>query len=154
ILPPVVTKTWYHTGAWQKRRALFDAFEQEWFQPGSEPRLSMPAFEASWALSPPELHQAHRALAGRMLRQEAYAEDGSAEAALPYVVTQQTHGVRAIQPTRDAPYAVFLPLGAETLTIHYERLDPNDINAPPPRISHQLTIEVDAFGVVTKSAAI
>src|SRR5690606_31370407 len=83
-----------------------------------------------------------------MLRQEVYAEDGSAEAALPYVVTQQTHGVRAIQPTRDAPYAVFLPLGAETLTIHYER------KTTAPRMSHELVLQTDALGYVTRSATI
>jgi len=149
VLPPVVTKTWFHTGAWQKERSLFEAYEREWFDAGGgEPRLSMPPFESSFSLSPPEQHQAHRALAGRMLRQEVYAEDGSAAAERPYVVTQQTHGVRALQPAGKSAYASFLPLPAETLTIQYERL------AASPRYAHELTVEIDELGYVTKSASV
>ncbi|MCA9622374.1 MAG: toxin, partial [Myxococcales bacterium] len=107
-LPPVVTKTWFHTGAWLKRHDLYERFSAEWYAGNpSEPRLSKPnverdgelgqsaLFEAH-ALSPTELHQAHRAFAGRMLRQEIYAEDSTEAEAKPYVVTQQTHRVRPL----------------------------------------------------------
>src|SRR5690606_32469106 len=95
-----------------------------------------------------ELHQAHRALAGTMLRQEVYAEDGSELADRPYVVTQQTFGVRRVQPTGSAPYAVFLTHPSEALSLHYER------GTTDPRITHELTLTVDELGRVTRSAAV
>lgn len=81
-LPPVVTKTWFHTGAWNKKQTLLAAYEAEWFSGNAvEPRL--PTGTMPKGLSAVELHQAHRALAGRMLRQEIYAEDGTVKRASP-----------------------------------------------------------------------
>jgi RHS repeat-associated protein len=161
-LAPVVTKTWFHTGAWDRRGDQFDAYEPEWYQPSgsfTEPRLPRPSVERddefgetatllAHELSPVELRQAHRTFAGRMLRQEIYSEDGSADADKPYVVTQQSHRVRPLQPTGYAPYAVFHAFASESLTIQYERQDDD------PRIAHELTVEVDALGYVTKSASV
>jgi RHS repeat-associated protein len=144
--PPAVTKTWFHTGAWQKRKSLLAAYHKEWTLGQDEPRLSMPAMPAG--LSPVELHQAHRALAGTMLRQEVYAEDGSAQADRPYVVTQRTFGVRRVQPTEKAPYAVFFTHPSESLSLHYER------GTTDPRIVHELTLTVDDLGRATHSAAV
>jgi RHS repeat-associated protein len=153
VLPPAVTKSWFHTGAWVKQTPLFEAFAEEWHAGyADEPRLSMAPMPDG--LSPPELHQAHRVLAGRMLRQEVYAEDDGAAEGRPYVVTQETFEVRRLQPTNGAPYASFHVAPREKLTIQYERLDPEDSGAPPPRMSHELTLEVDALGYVTKSAAV
>ena len=162
VLPPVVTKTWFHTGAYKRGRDLYDAYEAEWYSPSvtTEPRLSRPAIEgdnelehalALTTLSAVECHQAHRAFAGSMLRQEVYAEDGSADEGKPYVVTQQSHRVRPLQPAEGAPYAAFLPIQTETLSIHYERFDST---STPPRISHELTIAVDALGYPTKRATV
>jgi virulence plasmid B protein/glycosyltransferase TcdB-like subunit of Tc toxin/glycosyltransferase TcdB-like subunit of Tc toxinin/VCBS repeat protein len=149
-LPPVVTKSWFHTGAWQKEKTLFDAFAAEWWSESTgEPRLSMPALPPN--LTAVELHQAHRALAGRLLRQELYAEDGATEATRPYSVTQSTWSLRKLQPTGASPYASFLVSPTETLTITYERNDPTAI---PPRIGHELTIEVDELGYVTKQVSV
>ncbi|MBI4704888.1 MAG: toxin, partial [Deltaproteobacteria bacterium] len=147
--PPVVTKTWFHTGAWQRERRLFEKFAAEWFVNPDEPRLAAPLVpETPTELSPPEYHQAHRALAGRMLRQEVYAEDGSGKQGKPYVVTQQTWAVRRLQPAGTAPFAAFLTVPCETLTIQYER------ELAHPRIRHELTLEVDALGYTTKSASV
>ena len=162
VLPPVVTKTWFHTGAYKRGRDLYDAYEAEWYSPSAttEPRLSRPAVEGDdeletalelTTLSPVECHQAHRAFAGSMLRQEVYAEDGSADEDKPYVVTQETHRVRPLQPAEGAPYAAFLPIQTETLSIHYERFDST---STPPRISHELTVAVDALGYPTKRATV
>ena len=168
-LPPVVTKSWFHTGAWKREASLIAAFEAEWFTPDpAEPRLVMPALPAPAAgsstaptLTPPEWHQAHRALAGKLLRQEVYAEDESPDAGIPYAVTQQTWSVRRVQPTGEltesvrnlnlhpaAPYAVFHAFAAETLTLQYERLDAE------PRVSHDMALEVDDLGYVLTSAKI
>ena len=165
-LAPVVTKSWYHTGAWMngKDQTLEAHYATEWFDPSTasggpydaEPRL--PASAMPSTLAPLEHHQARRALAGQMLRQEVYAEDGSVDADKPFVVTQQRYQVRLLQPRRhitdaqtgagaDQPHGVFLSHALESLSIHYER------NPAEPRITHELVLEVDAYGYPVKTAA-
>lgn len=130
-----------------KHKSLLDTYETEWFRGNpSEPRLPEGAMPRG--LSPVETHQAHRALAGRMLRQEIYAEDGTPKQDKPYAVTQQSWSVRRLQPTSDAPYASFLTIPAETLTIQYER------STQSPRMSHEMAVKVDALGYVQESASI
>ena len=185
-LPPVVTKSWYHTGAWKTGKSLLAHYEQEWFDPSAvappspppgetatpyaaEPRLAASAMPQG--VSALEHHQAYRALAGQLLRQEVYAEDGSDDEEKPYVVTQQRYGVRRVQPRRyvasmnggnggdgssggnggaaksvDQPYGVFLSHPLESLSIQYER------NAADPRIGHELVLEVDHLGYPVKTA--
>jgi RHS repeat-associated protein len=152
--PPVVTKTWFHTGAAlvagpSGKRRLTDAFASEWYTGGA--LLAMPAFEGIETAV--EVHQAYRALAGRMLRQEVYAEDGTAEAGRPYSLTEQTWGVRRLQPTGAAPYASFLPLPAETKSRAYERSS-WPASGVEPRETHEKTLAVDALGYVTLGVSI
>lgn len=78
--PPVVTKTWMHTGAWQKQKALTDAFAAEYYH-GDEPAPHLPATPMPADLSADELAEAHRALKGNILRTEVYAADGTGAAA-------------------------------------------------------------------------
>src|SRR5262249_26827477 len=76
------------------------------------------------------------------------------ESVHPYSVTEHTFEVRLLQ--REEPHvhgeghahAVFFLHPREDLTLHYERR-PDD-----PRVQHQLTLEVDDFGNVLRSAAI
>ena len=185
-LPPVVTKSWYHTGTWKTGKSLLAHYEQEWFDPSAvappsppvgetatpyaaEPRLAASAMPQG--VSALEHHQAYRALAGQLLRQEVYAEDGSDDEDRPYVVTQQRYSVRQMQPRRhvasmnggnggdgssggnggaakavDQPYGAFLSHPLESLSIQYER------NPADPRIGHELVLEVDHLGYPVKTA--
>ncbi|MCC6528611.1 MAG: toxin, partial [Polyangiaceae bacterium] len=163
-LPPVVTKTWYHTGAWQKEKPLFEAYATEWYADSTAPvplRLSMPPMETG--LSAQELREAHRALGGKMLREEVYAEDGSANAGRPYSVRQATYQVTKLQralytgrpgsgsrPKHPTP-ASFLVAPSEALAVQHER---QTCSAMPPRVFHEFVLEVDALGYVTKSAIV
>jgi RHS repeat-associated protein len=90
-VPPVLTRTWFDTGA----------------PLGSE--------------TSEEEREARRALKGSMLRQEVYALDGSAKEQHPYTVTEQTFAVRRLQPKAGNRHAVFLAHGRETINFHYER---------------------------------
>ncbi len=84
-----------------------------------------------------------------MLRQEVYALDGTEEKeAHPYVVTEQNFTIRMLQPEAANKHAVFFTHAREALTYQYER------NPEDPRIGHTLTLEVDDFGNVLKSAAV
>jgi hypothetical protein len=75
-VPPVVTKTWLHTGAWREGERLEAQYESEYYDGDVEavhlPRSSVPA-----GLAVQEVREALRALRGRTLRTEVYAEDGT-----------------------------------------------------------------------------
>ena len=143
-LSPVRKKTWFHNGAYIAGNRITGQYESEYYHGDPLARL-LPDTILPSGLSADEEREACRALKGRLLRQEVYAGDGSAH---PYSVTENSYRLRVVQPRQEKPHAVFFTHSSETLEYHYER-EPND-----PRISHQLTLEVDEFGNVTKSAAV
>jgi RHS repeat-associated protein len=168
-VPPVHTKTWFHTGVYVSRDHVSDYFagllnatdQGEYFR---EPGLSDPEARAMLlpdtllptGLSLREEREACRALKGSMLRQEVYADDAGPgataneiqRARTPYVVAEQNFTIRALQPRGANRHAVFFTHAREAINYHYER-NPGD-----PRIQHALTLEVDAYGNVLKQAAI
>src|SRR5690606_26308233 len=151
---PVLTLSWFHTGAWLEKERLELALQAEYSQDGP-PALLVPdtvfpdTDPPGGTLSIQDLREATRALRGRMLRQEIYAEDGSAEAENPYVITEQNFQVRRLQPSRgELRYGVFYAFAREAVSISTER-NPSD-----PRVSHQFTLDVDVFGNVTRQASI
>ncbi len=87
-VPPVLTRTWFHTGAFLENRRIAWQFAAEYYR---EPGLSEAQFEAqllpdttldpAWSFE--EMREACRALRGSILRQEIYALDGSAASAHP-----------------------------------------------------------------------
>jgi RHS repeat-associated protein len=150
-LPPVVTRTWFHNGAWRKEGRLEAYFKYpangEYFS-GDAQAAFLPDSALPTNLSDDEMREAARALKGSILRQEVYADDGTAKAALPYSVSERNYAVTCLQPQGPNRYAVFFTHASETLDYHYER------NPADPRISHALTLAVDDYGNVLKSAAI
>ncbi len=183
-VPPVHTKTWFHPGVYVRRdrvsnffAGLIDEFDQgEYYR---EPSLTdtqvrdllfddtvLPA-----GLTIEEEREACRALKGSMLRQEVYALDGTDKEQHPYSVAEQNFAIRLLQPRSGNRHAVFFTYPSEALSYHYERMlvpvldgqivdedmattNPNVKWLPDPRVSHTLTLEVDDFGNVLKSAAI
>jgi RHS repeat-associated protein len=150
-LPPVVMKTWFHTGAFlegSKLEAYFkDPVNQEYFT-GDTQAAFLPDTELPPDLSADEMRGAARALKGGILRQEVYADDGPAKVELPYTVSERSYRLTCLQPQGPNRHAVFFSHPGETLEHHYER------NPADPRISHALTLEVDDYGNVLKSVAI
>jgi hypothetical protein len=162
--PPVVTKTWFHTGAWPDGEALVQRMARDYFGAPDPADLTFPAewtaFLASllpdtvlptdllggdgtrvpYALTGEEQREAIRALKGSILRQEIYADDGTAEAALPYSVSARNYTLETLQPQGGNPYAVFFAHARETLDRHMER-QPSD-----PRVTHDAVLAVDPFG--------
>lgn len=146
-LPPVRTVTWFHTGAWLERERLELALAKEYYdQDPQAPLLRDTVLPAG--LSALEEREAARALRGRVLRQEIYAEDGSPQSLHPYSVSERNYETRLLQHADGETPAVFFAHPRETVALHYER-DPAD-----PRTQHELVLEVDDFGNVTRSAAI
>ncbi len=169
-VPPVHTKTWFHTGVYLGRQHVSDYFagllnasdQGEYFrEPGvtdAQARaMLLPDTELPEGLTHEEEHEASRALKGSMLRQEVYADDANHPGATqeqierarrPYTVTEQSFTIRPLQPRGPNRHAVFFTHAREALSYHYER-NPND-----PRIQQALTLEVDDFSNVLKQAAI
>jgi RHS repeat-associated protein len=151
-LPPIVTKTWFHTGAYFEGQTIEQKLQREYYAGDSEaallPDTVLLTALTSTALTSQEQREACRALKGQMLRQEIYAEDESDKNQLPYQVTESNYEIRQVQPLGQQRHAVFFTHPCETITYHYER------NPVDPRIAHQMTLEADSFGNVLKSVAI
>ena len=151
---PVLTKTWYHTGAWLREQTLLDAYEAEYY-PFEGNRILTCTIENGQTLSPRELREAYRALKGAALRQEVYALDGSDKEDKPYAVSATAYTIRLLQhaaDTTDKPvvngYAVFFSFRQQSLSWGTER-NPDDA-----RIAHSIALNVDMYGNVLESASV
>jgi RHS repeat-associated protein len=165
--PPVLTKSWFHTGVYLGRDHVSDVFAGllDPNDPGEyyrEPAWRNDDVEAAKRLLPDavlpagltehEEREACRALRGSLLRQETYTLDDTATAqdptGHPYVVLEQNFSVELLQSRRGNPHAVFFTHAREAIKHHYER-DPKD-----PRVSHTLTLQTDEFGNVIRAAEV
>ena len=168
-VPPVHTKTWFHTGTYIDRQRISHLYAKEYYgapkpgEDGYETRLDkfigqqlLPDTILPPGLTIKEEREACRALKGSMLRQEVYADDAGLDstpkqierAQTPYTVTEQNFTIQRLQPKAGNRHAVFFTHAREAINYYYER-DPSD-----PRISHAIILEVDTFGNVLKEAAI
>jgi RHS repeat-associated protein len=151
-VPPVETRTWFHTGIYFDTRGsrlldyrdLTERFRQEYYQQDAQ-AVPLGEHEVAIGDAAPE---AYRALRGAQLRTEVYAHDGSGKAAHPYQVEERRYRVALLQPKQNNHHAVYFSHALESLTCHYER-NPSD-----PRIGHELTLEVDAYGNPRKTLGI
>jgi RHS repeat-associated protein len=154
--PPAVTKTWFHTGAYLTRGDLMRQYETEYWQ-GDENASDPLVTKLPNGLRGDERREALRALRGRPLRQEVYAEDGSDREGNPYQVTEHAYALRSDQEKfpRDPEkleegrhHGVFFVHDLETRSFHYER-DPED-----PRFVQSLVLAVDDYGNVERTAEV
>jgi hypothetical protein len=108
---PVITKTWFHTGAFTSKEKILTAFEKEYFynQPGinfKEPQLQDAIVDKD--LSIEEWREAMFACKGLPLRIEIFADDNSPDKDIPYTSAQHNCIVKKIQPKANNKYAVFM----------------------------------------------
>ena len=160
-VPPVLTRTWFHTGAFAAAGRVSRQFAAEYHREADlchahPDELQLPDTVLPDGLSPDELRQAHRALKGTVLRQEVYALDGGEAASRPYTVSEHNSTVRLLQPAPGGGHAVFLVHPRETITADYERaLYPVDGRLrADPRVGHELVLSVDDFGNVLRSVSV
>ena len=156
-VPPMHTKTWFHTGAWRPSGRLTQAFKKEYW-PGDPPDFDLQdtVFPTD-SLSVDEEREACRVLRGSILRQEIYSDDageGSSvpeqeKAVRPYSVSERNYTVKLLQSRGANRHAVFFVHARETIDAHHERMDP-----PDPRITHQMVLKVDDFGNVEQTVSI
>jgi len=144
---PVLTKTWFHLGAWIKSKEMLGHYEAE-YNPvcKTEPRLEQPELKAKW--SPEEKREAMRAFKGQPLRQEVYALDGSELEDKPYTTTQFSYGIRRLQAKGENRHACFHAAQSESLARHYER------DIADPRAAHSIVLKLDKYGRPKLSAEV
>ncbi|MFF0284090.1 SpvB/TcaC N-terminal domain-containing protein [Rhodococcus aetherivorans] len=161
LLPSVLTRTWFHTGAWRHHtcisRQLTDeyfAYEEfeDWLLDDTLPPIPPTADANTAGLTGAEISEGIRALKGAMLRQEVYALDAPGATpenpGAPYTITEQNFIIRCLQRRHDNPHAVFFTHPHEAISHHLER------NPADPRTSHTLTLRVDDYGNVLRSATV
>ena len=173
-VPPVLTRTWYHTGAYLQGARISLQFKDDYYrEPGQNdaqrdamllPDTVLPievtlpdGAHAAWTLSAQEEREACRALKGSLLRQEIYAFDGTPRQTHPYNVSERSYTVKLLHPAGGNRHAVFFTHARETVDYHYER-KLYDVGQPQwmadPRASHEMTLAVDTYGNVLRSASI
>ncbi len=179
-VPPVLTKTWFHTGSYLDESRISRLFEDEYYResnlsedvPGlTDEQLGTMLLDDTvlpgtmrladgtqvpFNLSAEEAREACRALKGSVLRQEIYALDGTDEEDRPYSVSERNYTIELLQPRGSNKHSVFFAHPRETIDFHYERklYEIGDHKLGDPRVSHSMTLTVDEFGNVLQSAAI
>lgn len=172
---PVLTRTWFHTGAAGSPDALNELYSQEyWFNvieeegflvsvnehqlPASE-LLSTPFVDDAEAinnLSSEDWRGATRACKGSALRSEVFALDAPADASeeqlrkryTPYVVTVSNCTIHLVQPKEENRHAVYFSAKSEQVSYAYDR------NHEDPKKSHSITLQRNNVGLVESSVSI
>ena len=182
-VPPTLTKTWFHTGAYFAGARISRHLEDEYYregdpgQPDSELNLTQrKAMLLADTVLPPDLaieesREAIRSLKGAVLRQEIYAlDDKKEESDRPYSVSERNYTVQPVQPRGANRHAIFFTHARETIDFHYERklfpvLNGQIVDAATavgnsgvkwladPRVTHSMTLDVDDYGNVRQSVA-
>lgn len=140
--PPLLTKTWYHTGAFLQGKSILEAFQKEFWQPADQAlrhkllNIHTLDFESNVT----DLRGAYRSLHGQVIRVETYGIDSSPWQEIPYTVAESQFCIREIQEKGQNRYGVYYGYGLQHLLYDYER------NAADPKITHGINLAVDAYG--------
>ncbi|WP_053082745.1 SpvB/TcaC N-terminal domain-containing protein [Bacillus cereus] len=172
---PVITKSWFHTGAFLDRESILNQFAREyWYEEMEKQGFAVVNHEtllpdarviATPGLNPfiidhlgtHEWREAFRACKGMGLRSETFAHDAPSSGATPEQIKKQltpysaaTHNcvIELLQPKGQNKHAVFVVKESEAITYSYER------NTEDPRIAHTLNIRLDEYGNVLESASV
>ena len=168
-VPPVLTKTWFHTGAYIQGVQISDYFEKGYYvEPGGLsdsdkaamllPDSILPSSLAgnAYTMTYEEVREAVRSLKGSMLREEIYALDGTAQQPEPYSVIEKTYTVQILQPQHPNIYGVFFSSERESVSFQYDRylIDVSGHDIPDPRVTHNLNLIVDEWGHILQSLTV
>lgn len=161
-VPPVLTKTWFHTGVFVGGGRVSRHLAHEYYhEPRGEGGRGHGEGDLADTILPDgltaeEAREACRALNGSTLRQEVYALDGTEESLRPYSVSESNFTIRPLQPRGGNLHAVFFTHPREALALNYERKLRSTAEGlmADPRAAHHAVLEVDAFGNVIKAVAV
>ena len=172
---PVLSKSWFHTGAFLGRDKILGQFAREyWYEemarqgfPAANHELPLPDARLVTApglnaglidhLSAGEWREALRACKGMKLRSEVFARDAPLSGATPgqlqkeltpYAVSGHNCVIELLQPRGQNKHTVFVVKESEAVAYLYER-DTGD-----PRIAHNLNIKLDEHGNILEEVAV
>jgi RHS repeat-associated protein len=172
---PVISRQWFHTGAWLRKDVILAQYEQEYWY-NEMARRGFPVVHQEKQLddariiagkgvpgsyidqlSDDEYRQAFRACKGMALRSELFAYDAAKHGntpeavkkeGLPYEVATHNCVIELLQPKGRNNYAVFVVKESESVSYSYER------SMEDPRIAHNLNIRLDEYGNVLETASL
>ena len=179
-VPPVLTRTWFHTGVYIDNQRISRQFEDQYYRESDlsegvagltdvqveamllddsilPTTLRLPdGSSLPFALSGDEAQEACRSLKGALLRQEIYALDGTDAEDRPYSVTEHNYTIEQLQPQGVNRHAVFFTHIRETVHFDYERtlFAVNGQKLADPRVSHAAVLAVDNVGNVLQTVAV
>ena len=156
-VPPVLTKTWFHTGVFLGGGRVSHQLAHEYYQqPNERTQGLLEDTVLPDDLTAEEAREACRSLKGSMLRQEIYALDGMEESARPYTASEANMTIRLVQPREWNRHAILYPHARESIVLNYERKLYNiaGTERADPRVLHTVTLRVDDYGNVLKEARI
>jgi len=148
FVPPVHTKTWYHTGATFNEN-ISAQYKSEYFSgdPGAYHLPDSGLVDVNHA-DAKAVREACRTLRGQVLRQEVYSKDGTSKETIPYTAAESNFKVRQLQPVHGQRHGVFFVVPNETLSYSYER------ECDDPRVSHDVVLCTDRYGFPVRSAQV
>ncbi|RQO30138.1 insecticidal toxin complex protein [Taibaiella sp. KBW10] len=156
---PVLSKSWYHTGAWIKEASLHETFAAEylpiegWDSPLSDNK-GTPIIKLPNGMNAFEQREACRALKGSPLRQEVYALKAGQ---LPYIytVTAFAYTVKKIQAVPEAPDHWLAPKHASFLNLNQQKIAFScEGDLKDARIQQEFTLATDKYGNVLQQAQV
>ena len=165
-VPPVLTKTWFHTGVFLGNGCVSQHLAHEYYREpaplhasvGTDSLATMLLDDTMLpeTLTAEEAREACRSLKGSMLRQEVYALGNKAESRRPYTAAESNLTINYLQPRLQNLHAVFFTHPRETVTFNYERklYEIDGAMHADPRVAHNITLDVDDYGNVLESVAI
>ena len=172
---PVVSKSWFHTGAFLNREKILNQFAHEyWYEelhrfdnsititefslPDAR-LITGPGLPSGYIdnLSAHEWREALRSCKGMALRSEVFALDAPLDSPTnsqielqltPYSVAAHNCVIEVLQPKGSNKHAIFIVKESESITYSYER------KTDDPRIAHNLNIKLDEYGNVLEAASV
>ncbi|EXA32194.1 hypothetical protein FOVG_16566 [Fusarium oxysporum f. sp. pisi HDV247] len=167
-LPPVLTKTWFHTGAYFPACTLEAAFSKAYNPIDVGHRLPDSVLPGAIRLSTEsytphkptqqELREGFRALKGSVLHSEIYGLDGTPQQSLPYTTNQANFLVEMLQPrSAGNRHAIFHTRGLESIQAGFDRRlyeAGSGRMVADPRVAHSLTTKTDEWGNVLQAVAL
>jgi RHS repeat-associated protein len=157
-VPPVLSKTWFHVGAYPHGPEISRVFMKEYWRESDVGVAGLSDAEFATmqladtilpaGLSADETREAIRALKGSQLRHEVYALDGSLAAGRPFSISEKNLTIKRIQATGPNRHAVFLTHEREAVDLHYERklVNVGGRQLADPRTTHNMIVAIDAYG--------
>lgn len=156
---PIISKTWYHTGAFLGKDDILGHFKNDYWYAVMEQQgytvahheVDLP--DARLVAAPgltnavldsfgsTEWREALRACKGMALRSEVFEQDQLT----PHAVSAHNCIIELVQPKGANKHAVFVVKEGETISYQYER------NPEDPRIAHRFNLKLDAYGNVLEA---